>query len=183
MKKDLRGSGSKINVGRKKITNGIRVNIKVPAEKVTELKEFAKRLQKSNIMKNILLLLFALFSMSMFAQTSTYNKHTTFGNNWGEWVTRSEGETFITEQNPVGYKRVVEELKKVLTWYDLDIDKTVIDESLIPSYIDNAFDYQNMSNSCLLEMGEVAKVYKNEQVCVIWLAKKGHNTVNIMKTK
>ena len=40
------------NAGRKPVPNGVRVNLTVPRERVKELKEFAKQLQKKQNYEN-----------------------------------------------------------------------------------------------------------------------------------
>lgn len=52
MSKDLRGSGSKKNVGRKTIPNGVRFSAIVPKDKLNEVKSFISNLQKEAIKNN-----------------------------------------------------------------------------------------------------------------------------------
>lgn len=52
-KKDLRGSGSKKNAGRKTIPNGVRFSAIVPKDKLNEAKAFIHNLQHEAIKNNL----------------------------------------------------------------------------------------------------------------------------------
>ena len=90
-------------------------------------------------MKNLIAILFLLFSLNSSAQgISAYNKNTKFryssDSPYGNWIiynTKEIGkmEMILFSQTPVGYKNAVEEINNILYYYKIKGTDTVYDKS------------------------------------------------------
>jgi hypothetical protein len=111
-------------------------------------------------MKKILIV-FCLFSVLANSQVSSYNKGIKKTSlEFGEWYLNKGMETYVTKQNPVGYKRSYDELKKILSFYNLNIVESEVDESLIDKSVESLNDFKNMSDSLLIEWSQIKMVWR-----------------------
>lgn len=136
-------------------------------------------------MKNTLYILFFLCFGITNGQISSYNKglkRTTFILN--DWYLNKGVETFGTKQNPVGYKQSYDELKNVLSHYNLNISEADVDESLIDKTVESLHDFHNLSNSLLIEWSSINMVWRaNENYQINWICNDGINLILIQKIK
>ena len=135
-------------------------------------------------MKNLFFVFF-LISIVSYSQTSSYNKglkkNTLI---MDEWFLKNGCENFVTNQNPVGYKKSYDELKNILSFFSLDIMEPEIDKSLIDKSVDNLNDFQNLSNSLLIEWSEINMVWRTKDKYQInWMCQKEVNLILIQKIK
>jgi hypothetical protein len=72
------------------------------------------------------------------------------------------------KHTPVGYMKMMQEIKSILSKNNLTLEHALINKSLIPSYINDMFDYTNMHNACYLGNGIIY---------IIW--EKGSSILNI----
>lgn len=136
-------------------------------------------------MKKILIVLFFLCYGIGNSQTSTYNKglkRTTFV--LGDWHLNKGIETFTTKQTPVGYKQSYDELKEILSHYNLDIMEAEVDESLIDESVEGLRDFQNLSNSLVIEWSMIRMAWRtNDSYQVYWGCNNEINLISIQKIK
>ena len=135
-------------------------------------------------MKKLLLVLFFLCYSIGNSQTSTYNKglKPTVKKDYNKWGMSNGFEYYLTEQTPVGYKKAYEELKKVLSFYSLEIVESEIDESLIDSSVSGLKDFTTLSNSMLLQMSEIKMVWRTSDGYQInFTGTDGSNFIGIRK--
>lgn len=136
-------------------------------------------------MKNTILLLFILFYSITNAQISTYNqglKRNTLVLN--DWYLNKGIETFATKQTPVGYKQSYDELKNILTHFDLDIMEAEVDESLIDKDIEGLRDFQNLSNSLFIENSLIKMAWRaKDNFQIYWGCNDELNIILISKIK
>lgn len=93
-------------------------------------------------------------------------------------------ESFATKQNPVGYKKSYDELKNVLSHFNLDIMEAEVDESLIDKSVESLNDFENLSNSILIEWSVINMVWRaNENYQINWICNDGLNLILIQKIK
>lgn len=134
-------------------------------------------------MKKVLLFLFLGFSISVSSQISTYNKglkKTALETN--EWFLNKENETYLTKQNPVGYKTSYDELKNVLNYYSLNISEAEIDKSLIDKSVESLHDFKNMSDSLLIEWSAINMVWRtSDNYQINWICGNEINLILIRK--
>jgi hypothetical protein len=132
-----------------------------------------------------LLLVFCLFSILASSQTSSYNKglkKTSIVTS--EWFLDKGAETYFTNQKPVGFKNSYDELKKILNFYNLDITEAEIDESLIDKSVESLHDFQNLSNSLLIEWSVINMTWRcNDGFQICWICSNDINLILIKKIK
>jgi hypothetical protein len=136
-------------------------------------------------MKNTLIILFLLHTGIINAQISTYNKELKRNTIvQGDWYLSKGVETFFTNQTPVGYKQSYDELKNILSHYNLDIMNPEVDESLIDKTAESLHDFQNLSNSIKIEWSIINMVWRISDVYQInWMCDKEINLILIQKIK
>lgn len=136
-------------------------------------------------MRNLLVFIFSLFSIIVSSQISTYNKglkNTTFSDD--NWFINKGVETFSTLQTPVGYKKNYDELGKVLNFYGLKVTESEIDESLIDKSVESLHDFQNLSNSLVIEWSVINMVWRtSDNYQINWICNKTINLILIRKIK
>ncbi|MDX6183132.1 hypothetical protein SGQ44_13610 [Flavobacterium sp. Fl-77] len=136
-------------------------------------------------MKITLLILFFLCCGIINGQISSYNKglkRTTIILNG--WYLNKGIETFTTKQTPVGYKQSYDELKNVLSHYNLSIMEAEVDESLIDKSVEGLRDFQNLSNSLLIEWSIIKMAWRtNDKYQVYWGCNNEINLILIQKIK
>jgi len=111
-------------------------------------------------MKKILIV-FCLFSISVNSQISSYNKGLNkTSTQFDQWFLNKGLETYVTKQNPVGYKGSYDELKQILSFYNLNIMEAEIDNSLIDKSVESLNDFKNMSDSLLIEWSQIKMVWR-----------------------
>lgn len=136
-------------------------------------------------MKNALIILFFLCCGITNGQISSYNKglkRTTIILN--DWHLNKGVESFMTKQTPVGYKQCYDELKNVLLHYNLDIMEAEVDESLIDKSVEGLRDFQNLSNSLLIEWSMIKMAWRtNDSYQVYWGCNNEINLILIQKIK
>lgn len=134
-------------------------------------------------MKNLAPILIFLLALNGYSQTSTYNKglkKNTLA--FGEWYLNKGIETFVTKQNPVGYKQSYDEIKNLLAYYELNIMEPEIDESLIDDTVKSLNDFQNLSNSLSIEWSTINMAWRASDVYQInWICKSEINLIFIKK--
>jgi len=132
-----------------------------------------------------LLIVFCLFSLIANSQVSSYNKGLTKNSlEFGEWYLNKGIETYCTKQNPVGYKTSYDELKRILSFYNLDITEAEIDKSLIDKSVESLNDFKNMSNSLLIEWSQIKMVWRaSNEYQVNWDCTDILNLITIRKIK
>lgn len=134
-------------------------------------------------MKNTLFILFFLFTGIINGQISTYNKglkRNTIVQS--DWYLNKGVETFFTNQTPVGYKQSYDELKNVLSHYNLDIMDPEVDESLIDKNVESLHDFQNLSNSLKIEWSIINMVWRiNDVYQINWICNNEINLILIQK--
>jgi hypothetical protein len=135
-------------------------------------------------MKKILIL-FCLFSYLAKGQVSSYNKGIKKTSlEFGKWFLNQGIETNCTKQNPVGYKTSYDELKKVLSFYNLNIVESEVDESLIDKSVESLNDFKNMSDSLLIEWSKLNMVWRTaEGFQIKWMCDNEMNLILIQKIK
>ena len=134
---------------------------------------------------NKLLIIFCLFSIMANSQVSSYNKGLKKNSiEFGEWFLNKGVETYCTKQNPVGYKSSYDELKKVLSFYNLNIVESEIDESLIDKSVESLNDFKNMSDSLLIEWSKLVMVWRlSDDFQINWICDNEMNLILIQKIK
>lgn len=134
-------------------------------------------------MKNILNILFFLYAGIVSGQVSSYNtglKKTSIISN--EWFLNKGVETFMTNQTPVGYKRSYDELKDVLYHYNLNIMEADVDKSLIDQSVESLHDFQNLSNSLIIEWSMIKMAWRtDDNYQVYWGCTNEINIILIQK--
>jgi hypothetical protein len=135
-------------------------------------------------MKKILIV-FCLFSYLANSQVSSYNKGIKKTSlEFGKWFLNQGIETNCTKQNPVGYKTSYDELKKVLSFYNLNIVESEVDESLIDKSVESLNDFKNMSDSLLIEWSKLNMVWRTaEGFQINWMCDNEMNLILIQKIK
>ncbi len=132
-----------------------------------------------------LIFVFCIFSIVASGQRSSYNqglKNTSLKT--GEWFLDEGDETFITNQNPVGYKKTYDELKKILNYYNLNIMEADTDESLIDKTVENLYDFQNLSNSLSIEWSSITMRWRSsDNYQINWNCNNSVNLIMIIKIK
>jgi hypothetical protein len=133
-------------------------------------------------MKKIILL-FCFVSFTANSQVSEYNKGLKKNTlEFGVWFLNKGTESFVTKQNPVGYKRSYDELKKVLNFYNLNIVESEVDESLIDKSVESLNDFKNMSDSLLIEWSHLNMVWRaNDKFQINWICGNEMNLILIQK--
>lgn len=133
-------------------------------------------------MKEIVFIFLCLCNIAT-SQTSSYNKGLKKNNiTVGVWFLNKGVESFITKQNPVGYKESYDELKKVLSHFKLDIMDSEVDESLIDNSVESLHDFQNLSNSLNIEWSKINMVWRaNELYQINWMCGNEMNLILIQK--
>jgi hypothetical protein len=135
-------------------------------------------------MKKVLFL-FCLFSVVCSSQTSSFNKGLKKESfSIDEWYLNEGVETHFNKQNPVGYKKSYDELKKILTFFNLDLLDPEIDNSLIHDSIEDLKDFQNLSNSLKIEWSTIDKVWRaTDDFQINWMCNDKLNLILIRKIK
>jgi len=135
-------------------------------------------------MKKIIFVFLCICNIAI-AQTSSYNKglkKNTFL--IGSWYLNKGVETFVTKQTPVGYKQSYDELKSVLSHYNLNIMEAEVDESLIDKTVESLHDFENLSNSIKIEWSIINMVWRANDIYQInWLCGDELNIILIQKIK
>lgn len=144
-------------------------------------------------MKNLIAILFLLFSLNSSAQgISAYNKNTKFryssDSPYGNWIiynTKEIGkmEMILFSQTPVGYKNAVEEINNILYYYKIKGTDTVYDKSLLPSNSEGLYDFENMSRHLLEEKAYVEIRWESQTHYIILICNKDTNGVVIRDKK
>jgi hypothetical protein len=134
-------------------------------------------------MKQIILCLLIVLSFCSNAQVSSYNKGIKKNSVvFGEWYLNKGIETFVTQQNPVGYKQSYDELKKILSYYELNIMESEVDDSLLSNIVESLYDFQNVSNSLKIEWSSINMVWRADDIFQInWICKAEINLILIQK--
>jgi len=132
-------------------------------------------------MKKIVFLIFCISNI-VTAQVSSYNKglkkNTVVIDSW---FLNKGVETFATKQNPVGYKESYDELKNVLSHFNLNIMEPEVDESLIDGTVQSLRDFQNLSNSIKIEWSKINMVWRAENYQINWICGDELNVILIQK--
>lgn len=132
-------------------------------------------------MKKIVFLIFCISNV-VTAQVSSYNKglkkNTVVIDSW---FLNKGVETFATKQNPVGYKESYDELKNVLSHFNLNIMEPEVDESLIDGTVQSLRDFQNLSNSIKIEWSKINMVWRAENYQINWICGDELNVILIQK--
>lgn len=131
-----------------------------------------------------LIFVFLVLCNNITAQTSSYNKGLKKSTVViGSWFLNKGIETFVTKQNPVGYKDSYDELKNVLIHFDLNIMESEVDESLIDSTVESLRDFQNLSNSLKIEWSKINMVWRARDYQINWMCGEELNVILIQKIK
>ncbi|MFA6667613.1 MAG: hypothetical protein WCS51_04625 [Bacilli bacterium] len=122
-------------------------------------------------MKKFVFILFASFlcSINCFSQIKGISKYSIIhsekeavsnSHNYEKWLLVGN-DTYIKlfEQTPVGYMHEVKEVKKLCNLYGKDIESPDEDNSLIPDYAKNIFDYSNMDLGLSTGSAEISKYW------------------------
>ncbi len=133
-------------------------------------------------MKKIILILALVAGWTTFAQNSEYNKNRQFGKEFESdtWFNIEGNETLFYKQNTVGFFHSSQEIKKVLTFYSLDFNKPIKDETLLPSFT-TIDDYQTMSSYLLMNNATVFKIWYTETHIITWNCDNKVNQILIMQ--
>lgn len=136
-------------------------------------------------MKQSLITLLFLCFLNSNAQISSYNKGLKRNSIiFNEWFLNKGIETFVTKQNPVGYKQTYDELKKLLSHYELSVMEPEVDESLLDKTVESLYDFQNLSNSLLIEWSVLNMVWRADDIHQInWICNNEINMILIQKIK
>jgi len=128
---------------------------------------------------------FLCFCNIVSSQTSSYNKGLKKNTlSIGTWFLNKGIETYVTKQTPVGYKQSYDELKEVLSHYNLNIMEPEVDESLIDKTVESLHDFQNLSNSMNIEWSTINMVWRTNDIYQInWMCGDEINTILIQKIK
>jgi hypothetical protein len=134
-------------------------------------------------MKKYVLSVLFLLSFIGYSQTSSYNSGLERNKLvFGKWYINEDTETFVTMQNPVGYKQAYDELKNLLSHYELNIMEPVVDNSLLSSTVDSLDDFQDMSNSIKVKWSTITMAWRTDDVYQItWVCNDEMNIVLIKK--
>ena len=134
-------------------------------------------------MKKIVFVLLCLCNI-VSGQISSYNKglkkNTVVT---GSWFLNKGIESFVTKQNPVGYKESYDELKNVLSHFNLEIMEAEVDESLIDNTVESLRDFQNLSNSLKIEWSKINMVWRAKDYQINWMCGDELNVILIQKIR
>lgn len=101
-----------------------------------------------------------------------------------DWHLNKGIETFTTKQTPVGYKQSYDELKEVLSHYNLDIMEPEVDESFLDKSASSLQDFQNLSINLSIEWSVINMVWRANNVYQInWMFGNEINLILIQKIK
>lgn len=136
-------------------------------------------------MKKILLILFLLSFSIVNSQISSYNKGLKKSSIvMSDWFINKGVESFVTKQTPVGYKESYDELKNLLSYYNLNIMEPEVDESLLDTTIESLHDFQSLSNSLKIEWSKINMVWRINSVHQInWMCGNEINLILIQKVE
>lgn len=131
-------------------------------------------------MKKLFLVFTVLTATLTLAQNPVHSENTVFGSGYDQWsIGKEKNEMYLTLQTPIGYKNTYTELLKILAFYDLKMEDTVSDESILNTK--TAFDdFEKMSQDCESENVYIAKLWATKVYTINWRCTKGNNGIVIL---
>lgn len=126
-------------------------------------------------MKTIITIFFFFVVTATFSQSTDYHSDVKIGKKavLGEWYSNKPKEDNLTfSPSTIAYAKTYREVIKALAFYYMKFEQPSIDMSVISSICESIADFENMSNTIILEMSEVSMVWKNELAIVVMLCNK-----------